>query len=102
MNLVLFLALLSFSQELPDFSRAGYRAGEKSIPKIKGGGDVRDFGALGDGKTDDTKAIQKAIDAGGVVLLPEGRWLLERPLKISKHGTVLKGAGSGKTIFVCP
>ena len=102
MNLVLFIALLTLPQDLPDFSRAGYQAGEKPVPKIKKGTDVRDFGAVGDGKTDATKSIQKAIDAGGVVLLPEGRWLLERPLKISKNGTVLKGAGSGKTILVCP
>lgn len=41
---------------------------------------VRDFGAKGDGKSLDTKAIQAAIDAvakqgGFVVLLPAGRYL---------------------------
>ncbi|MHB8900571.1 MAG: glycoside hydrolase family 28 protein, partial [Thermoguttaceae bacterium] len=42
--------------------------------------DVRSFGALGDGKTIDTRAIQSAIDAcgkagGGRVLLPQGSYL---------------------------
>ena len=33
---------------------------------------VRDFGAAGDGKTKDTAAIQKAIDAGGIIHFPPG------------------------------
>jgi polygalacturonase len=42
--------------------------------------DVRDFGAVGDGRTNDTQAIQRAIDAcdrlgGGLVRLPAGTWL---------------------------
>src|SRR5262245_1996092 len=42
--------------------------------------DVRDFGATGDGRTDDTRAIQHAIDAahrtgGATVELPAGVWL---------------------------
>lgn len=41
---------------------------------------VRDFGAVGDGKTKDTAAIQRAIDAaekagGGTVALPPGTYL---------------------------
>ncbi len=42
--------------------------------------DIRDFGAVGDGKTSCTAAIQKAIDrcaarGGGTVRLPAGVWL---------------------------
>jgi hypothetical protein len=40
---------------------------------------VRDFGAKGDGKTDDTAAIQKALDAAagtqGTVFVPEGVYM---------------------------
>ncbi len=42
--------------------------------------DVRQFGAVGDGKTPDTTAIQKAVDTaaaagGGTVLIPAGKFL---------------------------
>ncbi len=36
---------------------------------------VRDFGAAGDGKTKDTAAIQRAIDAGGMAYFPPGIYL---------------------------
>ena len=40
---------------------------------------VRDFGAKGDGKTSDTKAIQSAIDAAGkvqgTVYSPDGKYI---------------------------
>ena len=35
---------------------------------------VRDFGAVGDGRTSDTAAIQRAIDAGGEVYFPAGTY----------------------------
>ena len=42
--------------------------------------DVKSFGAVGDGSTDDTKAIQAAIDSvggdGGTVLFPPGTYRL--------------------------
>lgn len=36
---------------------------------------VKEFGAVGDGKTNDTKAIQKAIDSGGCVYIPDGEYI---------------------------
>ena len=35
---------------------------------------IRDYGAVGDGIRLDTKAIQTAIDAGGMVYLPAGTY----------------------------
>ena len=48
---------------------------------------VRDFGALGDGKTDDTAAFQKALDAakqagGGVVYAPRGNYFFAGHLSV--------------------
>ncbi len=52
--------------------------------------DVKDFGAAGDGKTDDAAAIQKAIDAchaagGGQVLLPSGNIFLAGPFNLKSN-----------------
>lgn len=45
------------------------------------------FGAVGDGRTDDTEAVQRAIDAiaatGGVVLFPPGRYRITSTLRVS-------------------
>jgi len=52
--------------------------------------DARDFGALGDGRTKDTDAIQKALDAcakagGGTVVVPRGVYLI---------GSIVMGANT--------
>ena len=56
---------------------------------------VRDFGAKGDGKTDDTAAFQKALDAagqsgGGLVNVPRGNYFFAGHLRAPKAVT-LKG-----------
>ena len=43
---------------------------------------VKDYGATGDGETDDTAAIQAAIDAGRSVYLPPGTYVLSRELRV--------------------
>lgn len=46
-------------------------------------GNVRDHGAKGDGKADDTQAIQSAVDASaGVVHLPPGTYRITKPVVI--------------------
>lgn len=41
---------------------------------------VQDYGAVGNGITDDTAAIQAALDTGKVVVLPEGNYLISSTL----------------------
>src|SRR5437764_11400663 len=58
----------------------GRRGGSPLAAGAAGGLDVRAFGAVGDGKTPATQALQAAIDAcaaagGGTVLIPAGRYL---------------------------
>jgi len=61
---------------------------------------VKDFGAVGDGVTDDTAAIQAAIDyietlTGGEVYFPQGVYFISSTLEIGVDNVYLKGAGGG-------
>lgn len=54
---------------------------------------VKDFGALGDGQTDDTAAFQKALDAaasqgGGTVFAPRGNYLFAGHLNVPQAVTL--------------
>lgn len=84
---------------IPDFSFAGYRAGQAAIPDVPVQTNVRDFGATGDGETDDSEAFLQAIQAtaNGAILIPAGRYKLTRQLVLSRSGVVLRGEGEEKT-----
>ncbi|PVZ19510.1 parallel beta-helix repeat (two copies) [Pseudomonas sp. URIL14HWK12:I9] len=67
---------------------------------------IKDFGAVGDGATDDTSAIQAAIDAafaagGGEVEIPEGTFIISgngdptSGCLMIKSGVTISGAGMG-------
>jgi hypothetical protein len=49
--------------------------------------DVRSFGAKGDGQADDTVAVQKTVDAGGVVHFPPGSYRITRTVTIDLEKT---------------
>ena len=61
--------------------------------------DVKAYGAKGDGSTDDTAAIQSAINAvgwnGGTVFFPPGSYYIKSSLSSNASNLVLQGAGSG-------
>lgn len=51
---------------------------------------ITDFGAIGDGKTDNAQAIQKTIDAcakagGGRVVIPSGKTFMAGPFKLKSN-----------------
>ncbi len=89
---------------LPDFSFAGYRQGEASLPTVKVVTDVTRFGADGSDAADDTEAFRKAIEStqAGAIFVPAGRYVISDIVEICKPDVVLRGAGPEKTILFCP
>ncbi len=64
---------------------------------------VRDFGAVGDGKADDTAAIQRAVDSGeGSISFPKGTYRLTQTVKVELERvgfTALLGDGVAKVVM---
>jgi hypothetical protein len=65
--------------------------------------DVIDYGAAADGTTDDSTAIQNAINAasaagGGIVYLPTGTYYLAYGLLVSSSNVGIRGAGVGSLL----
>jgi hypothetical protein len=91
-------------RRLPFFGFAGYHCGGDPISNVPVVSTVTDFGAQADDDIGDSAAIQAAIDAteAGTVLIPTGRFILDKPITIKKSNVVLRGAGPQKTILYVP
>ena len=89
---------------LPDFSYAGYHQGEDPIPDVPVAASVKDFGAVGDGETDDSQAFIDAIAAveRGAIFIPPGRYVINRPLHIRRSHLVLRGESRDSTVLYFP
>lgn len=87
---------------LCDFSYAGYRTGTVPLPTITDRVSVRDFGAIGDGTSDDSGAFQRAIDTvspGSAVFVPTGRYRISDILYIRKSHVVLQGEDQHRSVL---
>lgn len=66
---------------------------------------VKEFGAVGNGSTDDTASVQLAINAasvsGGVVYFPPGTYRITDTLNITSSGVTLEGAGPSASQLYC-
>ena len=61
-----------------------------ALPDMASWMSVKEYGAVGDGEADDTRAIQKAVDENAVVFFPEGWYRITGTIKL-REGSVLVG-----------
>jgi hypothetical protein len=94
---------------ISQFTNTGTGATARTVKsKLQDTVSVKDFGAAGDGATDDTAAIQAALDAnpGRSVHFPQGTYLISSTLTIDVTGggaytgiAAFIGAGASQTII---
>lgn len=91
----------SFEQDKSFMTRVFNESAERGL-------NVKWFGAVGDGVTDDTKAIQDTIDYAftkrmGFVFVPPGQYLISKPIRIYKRTMRLEGVNCfDSRFFVAP
>lgn len=89
---------LEGSMAAPDFTPTGTGAATRtSTDKFSDFISIKDFGAVGDGLTDDTTAIQQALTAHNMVLIPEGGFLITSTLSIGQRQSLI-GLGQRSVI----
>jgi len=83
------------------FQPAGSGIARSAQDKMRDFVSVKDFGAVGNGSTDDTAAIQAAITSlvatGGTVYFPIGEYKVTSTITWANNNIFLEGAGLGAT-----
>ena len=54
---------------------------------------VKDYGAVGDGVTDDTNALNACFQSNNFCFIPKGTYVVTAPLNVNKDGFRLEGEG---------
>ena len=89
---------LEGSMAAPDYTAVGTGAATRtSSDKFADRVSIKDFGAAGDGLTDDTTAIQQALAAHDCVYIPEGEFLVSSTITIGERQSLI-GAGQGSVL----
>jgi len=92
-------AIGSTSADLVTYTPAGTGAVARSAQsKMRDTVSVKDFGAVGDGVTNDTAAIQAAINTNKEVFVPNGTYLITSALAMAS-GQTLRGESNVYTIL---
>lgn len=90
---------LEGSMAAPDYTALGSGAVTRtSQDKFSDLISIKDFGAMGDGLTDDTLAIQQALTAYDSVYIPEGNYLVSGTITLGEKQTLI-GAGQTSNII---
>jgi hypothetical protein len=90
---------VSAGSRLSGFRQDGTSATARTVDaKLKDTVSVKDFGAVGDGVTDDTVAIQAAINTNKEVFVPNGTYLITSALAMAS-GQTLQGESNVYTIL---
>lgn len=59
---------------------------------------IKDYGAVGDGVTDDSQAIQNAVNAANMVFIPAGTYLCVTPITL-KNNSFIFGEGAASVLY---
>jgi hypothetical protein len=87
-----------YDSNLVTFIQAGAGAVTRTAQaKMRDMVSVKDFGAVGDGVTNDAPAIQNALNTGKAVYLPNGAYKLGAPLTLNTVGQRLFGESQQNT-----
>jgi parallel beta-helix repeat protein len=93
-NLAALPLAASGGSNLVGFLQAGTGAVSRTVQsKERDTVSVKDYGAVGDGVTDDTAAIQAAVNTGGAVIVPVGTYKVSAKISLVSNVQIL-GAGT--------